>query len=65
MREALRNLCPRLRRGWDFVVIARSHTIEASAKQVEIALEDVLARAGLVAGPPAEDQSSTGGRAFF
>jgi hypothetical protein len=47
------------------VVIARSHTIEASAKQVEIALEDVLTRAGLVAGPPAEDQSSTGGLAFF
>ena len=47
------------------MVIARSRMIEASAKQVEIVLEEVLTRAGLVAGPPVEDQSSTDGLAFF
>jgi hypothetical protein len=38
--------------------------LEASARQVELALEDVLTRAGLVAGP-SEDQPSSDGLAFF
>lgn len=47
IREAMRRLCPRLRPGWDVVVIARAPILAVSMPQVEIDLEHLLRRAGL------------------
>ena len=64
IREAMRMLCPRLQAGWDVVIIARPRLLEASAPQVQAALEGLLRRAELFAGPPGEDHPISGGLAL-
>lgn len=64
IREAIRRLCSRMVSGWDVVVIARAPLLDASMPQVELDLEHVLRRAGLIARPPEEREPSTGGREF-
>ena len=47
MREAARRLYPRLRSGWDVVLIARGGILAAKERQVEEALALLLEQAGL------------------
>jgi len=47
LREALRRNLNRIRPGWDIVLIARPELRSASWPQIEHALLDLLARAGL------------------
>jgi len=64
IREAMRQVCPHLRTGWDVVIIARPRLLEASAPQVQAILEDLLRRAELFASPPEGNRPSTGGLAL-
>ncbi|HVC32252.1 MAG TPA: ribonuclease P protein component [Chloroflexota bacterium] len=64
VREAVRRLCHRLRRGWDLVIVARTGLVEASLEAVSLALEDLFSRAGLFDGPPVANESSAGGFPF-
>lgn len=63
IREAIWRVCPRLKPGWDIVIVARSKLVDASSRQVQVALEELVSRAGLVEGPP-DDQATTGGSLF-
>jgi RNase P protein component len=56
-------LCPRLKPGWDIVIVARSKLEDASSGQVQVALEELVSRVGLIGGPPVE-QAPTGGSLF-
>lgn len=61
VREAIRSLRPRLRGGWDLVIIARPAAVGASFADVQLALEEVLRRAGILDGPPVASESPAGG----
>jgi ribonuclease P protein component len=63
VRQAMRQVCSRLRPGWDLVFVVRSGALGASAGAVQADLELLARRAGLLEGPP-EDNQSTGGFAF-
>ncbi len=47
LREAIRQVYPQVRSGYDVIVIARAPVIEASVAQVATALGEVLRRAGI------------------
>lgn len=68
VREAVRQVCPEIRRGWDLVIVARSGISDAPLTRVRAALLDVLGRAGLLdgslSGPPVATESPTGGPPF-
>jgi ribonuclease P protein component len=63
VREAMRQVCSRLRPGWDLVFVVRSGAVGASAGEVQADLELLARRAGLLEGPP-EDEVSAGGFTF-
>lgn len=48
LREAARQLHPRIHPGWDLVLIARQPIIQVKCQAVVAALEDLLQRAGLL-----------------
>jgi ribonuclease P protein component len=50
VREAVRRRHPRLRPGWDLVVVVRSAAAEAAGPDLDRAVQAVLARSGLLAG---------------
>ena len=60
IREAMRRLCHLIRPEVDLVIIVRSRMLGATFDQVHSALQDILKRAGLFTGPPAEDLSVDG-----
>lgn len=64
LREAMRRVCSRVRCGWDLVIVARSRIVGEALDVVQVALEDVLKRAGLLDGPPVATESPTGGFPF-
>jgi ribonuclease P protein component len=47
LREAARRLYPRLKSGWDVMLVARAAILEVKEPQVEEALASLLRRAGL------------------
>ena len=47
MREAARCLYPQIGDGWDVMLVARKHILQAKEPQVERALAALLERAGL------------------
>ena len=47
MRAALRDLHPKIKTGWDLIVIARTPIIQVKMPQVRDALQQLLQRAGL------------------
>ena len=55
LRESIRPLIPLLSPGWDLVLIARSRLVTASYQDVQIAVDGLLRRAGLVV--PDSEQS--------
>jgi ribonuclease P protein component len=63
IREGIRRLAGSIRSGWDVVVIARSRIVGTDARQVQVALEDLFTRAGLLTGP-SKDTSSADKSAF-
>ena len=48
LRERMRNLSHGLKPGWDLLLIARRPLLEASAKDVDDGLENLLKNAGLL-----------------
>ncbi|MGH2460186.1 MAG: ribonuclease P protein component [Chloroflexota bacterium] len=64
LREAMRRVCARVRRGWDVVIVARSRIVGEALDAVQAALEDALKRAGLLDGPPVATESLAGGFPF-
>lgn len=48
LREATRRWLPRVRPGWDVVVIARSPLVESKLQPVEAALERLLRKSSLL-----------------
>jgi ribonuclease P protein component len=55
LREAVRQYLPRIRGGWDVLVVARPHASRASYEQIERAVADVLQQSRLWA--PAIDDA--------
>jgi ribonuclease P protein component len=55
MREAMRQVYPRIRAGWDLVLIARVAIVSVKMQAVAAALESLLRQAGLL--PDLDDQA--------
>jgi ribonuclease P protein component len=51
LRETLRPLIPSIRKGWDFVLLARKPISEASYPQMTDALSSLLSQANLLEKP--------------
>jgi ribonuclease P protein component len=57
MREAMRQFYPRIRAGWDLVLIARVAIVPVKMQTVAAALESLLRQAGLL--PDLDDQAGS------
>ena len=57
IREAMRQFYPRIRAGWDLILIARVAIVLVKMQAVAVALESLLRRAELLPGP--DDQAGS------